>query len=78
MVASFRSLGYSSERLESAAQARRLYLASVHHLLKHVLRPESWSSLRAVAPHFDRLRTLIATSSCMGSWHSTGARAGAR
>eukprot|EP00438_Fugacium_kawagutii_P026753 Skav216443 [mRNA] locus=scaffold50:122279:123718:+ [translate_table: standard] len=54
---------YSSERLESAAQARRLCLASVHHLLKHAPRCDSWSSLRAVAPHLDRLRNIIATSS---------------
>ena len=54
---------YSSERLESAAQARRLCLASVHHLLKHVPQSDSWSSLRAVVPHLDRLRNLIAASS---------------
>ena len=54
---------YSSERLESAAQVRRLCLASVHHLLKHAPLCDSWSGLRAVAPHVARLRSNIATSS---------------
>ena len=53
---------YSSERLESAAHVRRLCLASVHHLLKHVPHCDAWSSLRAVAPHLERLRSIIASS----------------
>ena len=53
---------YSAERLETAAQVRRLCLASVNHLLRHVPECQEWSKLRAVVPHLARLRDITMTS----------------
>ena len=49
---------YSSERLESAAQARRLCLAALHHLFKHIPQPGSWLRIRAVAQLLNVLKRL--------------------
>ena len=57
---------YSAERLETAAGVRRLCLAAIAHLLKHVTNPPTWLRLRGVLPHVQSLRQIVASSESWG------------
>ena len=66
---------YSAERLETAAGVRRLCLAAIAHLLKHVTNPPTWLRLRGVLPHVQIAAPDCCVFGILGAWHRSSARA---